>query len=596
MDGVPDLSSRVRPPHVLLAVGAVLLVTGAVAPLGEGGAGTRAALLAAAVATGAGSVWASGVGLRGTRETLAATAVVLAAVAVHDGGPVLTGDPWGPALLALALVVVARAQPGSPTWPLGAWGLGQLAALRAVADVPEGVGRTCVLLTVALIGLAVVLGARRALARIALLTTVPWWVAGVAGGLGTAWADEGPAAWSSAGLTVAAAAGLLVVRLERDVDPLLGPPRAVPVLAGLVAGAAVAGALPTGPAGEVAAGYAGVLLATTAAAVLRGWPRGLLLPPATAAGTTLVAYAVARLAASGSWSALVLLLLLTAVPAALVGWARRDERPAAVPAALGCLGAAALLAVPADLLDPAGAAVALTAVYGAALAGSATSADHTRRHTTAVGAFAAAAAVVLVATDGSGGQLAGHLATQGALTSLWAARRGGTTGAAPVADHSGAARGRAIGAAQLVAAAWTAAALGGLEVLEAWTLPAAAGLLLAAGPRLRTGPSWPAWGPGLLVAALPSTVLAVVEPGAQRPLLVLGVAAAVLVGGAAAALRTPLLVGAGTAVALAVGLGVTALPLPLAGALLAGTALLVLGARRELRPVGGFAARLADMR
>jgi hypothetical protein len=49
-------------------------------------------------------------------------------------------------------------------------------------------------------------------------------------------------------------------------------------------------------------------------------------------------------------------------------------------------------------------------------------------------------------------------------------------------------------------------------------------------------------------------------------------------------------------VALAAGLAVTALPLPLAGALLLGIGLLALGARRELRPVGGFAARVADMR
>ncbi len=73
-------------------------------------------------------------------------------------------------------------------------------------------------------------------------------------------------------------------------------------------------------------------------------------------------------------------------------------------------------------------------------------------------------------------------------------------------------------------------------------------------------------------------------------------AAAVMVGGATAGVRTPLLVGAGTAVALSLGLAVSALPLPLAGALVAGTGLLALGARRELRPVGGFAARVADMR
>jgi hypothetical protein len=49
-------------------------------------------------------------------------------------------------------------------------------------------------------------------------------------------------------------------------------------------------------------------------------------------------------------------------------------------------------------------------------------------------------------------------------------------------------------------------------------------------------------------------------------------------------------------VALAAGLALVALPLPLTGALVAGAALLGLGARRELRPVAGFGARVTEMR
>jgi hypothetical protein len=133
-------------------------------------------------------------------------------------------------------------------------------------------------------------------------------------------------------------------------------------------------------------------------------------------------------------------------------------------------------------------------------------------------------------------------------------------------------------------------------VVEAYTLPAALGLLLAAGPRLAGGPSWPAWGPGLLVAAVPSVVWAVVTPGSTRPVLVLLVAAAVMGAAAWRAVRAPLLVAAWTIVALALGLAVRALPLPVSGALAVGVVLLAVGARRERYPVAGFDARLADMR
>lgn len=588
MDGVADLPSRVRPPHVLLAVGAVLLLTGTLAGPGDG-AGGGTALTLAAVAAGAVSAWASRAGLRGTREALAATAGTLAVAGTAQDGPLLDGSPLAPALLAVTLAGVARLQPAPLSWPLGAWAAGQLAALRVLAGVPDGVPRTAGLLAVALAGLAVVLGARPVLARIALVTTVPWWVLGVAGGTASAWEAPAPAAAASAALTVAAAAGLLVVRLERAVSPLLGPPRAVPVLAGAVSGAAVAGTLSGGPGSEVVAGYAGVLLAAVAAAGLEGWRRGLLLPAALAAGTTLCACALTQLVATAAWRELALLLLLTAVPSAAVARRRREDRPAAVPVAVGCLAAAALLAVPADLLAPADAAVALTALYAAALAGATGLAAGTRRHTLAVGAVAAAAGVVLVAVAGSAGEVAAHLAVQGAVTWLWAVAVGRRPAEEPAAA-------RAVGAAELVAAAWVTAAATGAGTVEAYTLPAAAGLLLAAGPDLRRRPSERAWGPGLLVAAVPSTVLAVVAPGTGRPLLVLAAAALAMVGGAAAGIRTPLLAGAVTAVALAAGLAVLALPLPLAGALLAGVALLAVGARRELRPVGGFAERVAEMR
>ena len=62
------------------------------------------------------------------------------------------------------------------------------------------------------------------------------------------------------------------------------------------------------------------------------------------------------------------------------------------------------------------------------------------------------------------------------------------------------------------------------------------------------------------------------------------------------ALRAPLQIGAGTALVLALGLSVRALPWPVATALVVGGVLLAVGARRERRPVAGFATRLADLR
>jgi hypothetical protein len=95
---------------------------------------------------------------------------------------------------------------------------------------------------------------------------------------------------------------------------------------------------------------------------------------------------------------------------------------------------------------------------------------------------------------------------------------------------------------------------------------------------------------------VPSTVWALLEPGAWRAVAVLGCAVGVLVGGAAAGLRAPLAVGAGAALVLVLGLAVPALPWPLTVALVAGAGLLALGTVREWRPVGGFRLRLAQLR
>jgi hypothetical protein len=341
-------------------------------------------------------------------------------------------------------------------------------------------------------------------------------------------------------------------------------------------------------------GYAGVLLANLAAASLNGWRRGLFLPVALAAGIVMTGLCIVQLVAGQRWGQLSLLLLLTAIPTALVAVRRTDERPVALPTAIGCLAGAVLLALPDGRVGTGVAAWLLTAFYGGAMAlGSGLDAA-SRRATARAAGVCALAAVLLLAADGHHARLAVALAVQGLCTLGWAWR----TGRRPVTpdDREASHAAWRAGAAQLVLACWVGAATAGLAAVEWYSLPAAAGLLLAAGRRLRRGASWPAWGPGLLVAAVPSAVLAVTTSDGTRAVAVLVVASAVLVAGARTGLRAPLMVGAGTALALALGFTARALPWPLAAALIVGSVLLALGMRRERRPVDGFGRRLADLR
>jgi hypothetical protein len=269
---------------------------------------------------------------------------------------------------------------------------------------------------------------------------------------------------------------------------------------------------------------------------------------------------------------------------------RPEDRPATVPTVVGCLTGAVLCAAAAGQVSPAAGAGLLTGLYAAGLLTAARLAGQAHRPTVVAAAVAAAAGVVLLAVRRDLDALAVLLAVQGAAAIGWGwvtARPG------PAAPPSAAWR---IGAAQLTVAAEVAAYDSGLRVLEAFTLPLAAGLLLGAGPRLLRGPSWPAWGPGLLVAAVPSTLLAVLAPGSTRPVVVLVVAAAGMVAAGVLGVRAPLTVGAGSAVAVALGLAVGALLWPLAGVLAIGAVLLVVGARREELPAAFFGVRLADLR
>ncbi|TKJ19232.1 hypothetical protein A6V29_10370 [Blastococcus sp. CCUG 61487] len=575
---------------MLLVVGAVLLVCAGAAVTSASESGlVRTAVLAIAVGAAVLSIRAAHAELRSSAETFAVAAAGLALVSTDVAGSPGTGAPLPALVLAGFFVVLHRISPLPVAWPLAAWVAVQVAALRAVDVVPDA-WHTELFLAVSLVGLGVALFGRPWVARLALATTAPWWAAGVLGGLTETWTAGLAERWAAAGLMTAAAGGLLLARLRAPLDVLLGPPRLVPLVAGLVTGAAAAGAwFAGGPVAVAVAGFAGVLVATLAAGGLSGWRRGLLLPAALSGGILLAALAVTRLLYGRHWSELALLLLLTAVPTAWVALGRRDDRPVAAPTVVGCLAGAALLGLPDGWGSPLEVAVLLTALYVGSLLVAAGLDEDSRRATTVAGAASAAAAVVLLAASGAHGQLAVHLAVQGAATLAW----GWWTGRAGTAEASAAWQ---VGAAQLVVTAWLTAALADLDAIEAYTLPAALGLLLAAGRGLVREPSRQAWGPGLVVAAVPSTVLAVTAPDALRTVLVLALAAVAMVAGARAGVRAPLTIGAGTAVVVALGLALRAVPWPVGAALVVGTALLLLGMLRERHPVAGFAARLADLR
>jgi hypothetical protein len=142
-----------------------------------------------------------------------------------------------------------------------------------------------------------------------------------------------------------------------------------------------------------------------------------------------------------------------------------------------------------------------------------------------------------------------------------------------------------------------------IRVVEAYSLPAA---VLAGGAgwwQMRRHPdlgSWRALGPALLIAAIPSTIVAIVETAVIRPLVVLGGAVVVTLAGARWRLRALLAVGSITAVIIAVDQlfpVVARLPRWI-GIGTAGVVLLVVGAtfERQRRRVVGLFERYRELR
>ncbi len=576
---------RVTPQQVLLAAGAVAVVVAGAASLSLVG---RLGSTVLALAATAASVRSARRGLRASEETLAIAAVSLAVLGDRAGST-------GRGVLVLGLLaglwwLLGRIAPSTVTWPVAAWLSAQFAVLVALTGGdPAALPQVAALLGTAVAGLLVASRARRPVALIALVTAAPWWITGVVAGLRLVWTTtSGSTAVPTGLLLVAAAGALLALRRRPSLRPLLGPRPTVPVLAGGVTGASVAGVLQAlGPAGVPTAGYVGLVTAALVGQFASPGPRSLLRPAGLALAATATGASVVRLLVDGHLTALALLLLTAAAPAVLVAARQPADRPGALPVTVGCLAGSALLAEADGSLTPGGTGPLLLALAVLALA-AATLERHSRSEVP-LAASAVLVGVVAVAHLGRTGHAAAAsvgLAVLGAALVGYASR----TERVPA---------RALGCAALVGAAWLAVGDAGVRVPEAYTLPLAAVLLLYAGRRLRTAGSWTSWGPALVAAFGPSVVLSLVQPDLLRVLLVVLAATLTTITATGAAVRAPFLVGATSLVVVAVGR--LAAVLPAAGSVavaVAGVLLLAVGASYESRrrQAREAVASLADMR
>jgi hypothetical protein len=580
---------RLSPQQVLLGLGALLLVAGALAFVAV--AWTRLGvtfqalvLLAVTAAAWAASAWAARRALRATEEALAAAGAALLAVdlgAAHALG--LLGADAVPLRLWTALsCAVVGAVAGAlhlvtrstTTWPLVCLLAAQpVAVLLLPPDVLGSPVGVAVVLAIAAADLAATQLLRPGVDRVAHLLARLWAVVGVLGGLGLAAGDDTAESWgATAVLVVAGAAATVLGRRPRLASRLPSDVAVVATAAG-IAGLALAGSLRTlGAPGPVVAGALGLAALTGAAAVLartRLTGAGLL-----AAGSALALTGCLLLAEDERLRPLSLLALAAAVPAGTAALRLPPVRALTTAAALLAPAAAVLLARE-DRWLPAVTAGLLLALVGAIgfAVGALRSGAPDEWAGPAAGSLAGVAAAVTSSGVGAWGQVGLQLAVVGAAAGCYALVSGRRwTGAVAVAD--------------LVVAGWVAIGGAGVETPEAYTLPASAGLLLVALPRLRAGaPSWSAEGAAVAVGLLPSAFVVVAEPTALRLVLVVATAAVLTAGGALRHRQAPFVLAAAALAFVVLGrLGPYAPLLPRWVVLAAaGLLLLVVGATYERR-------------
>ncbi len=536
---------RISPQQVLVGLGSLLVVAAAMALVAVGwtrlGLGFQATVMATATAAAAGaSAWAARRGLRATEEGLAATAAALLLVDVTAARALgLAGLDAVPlhayAAGALALVTVLAAGLGAATrstlvWPAVALLAAQPVLPLALGEHVVGVAGVVALLALAAADAVVAGRLPRWSADVARLLAAVAAACGSLLAVALAWtapAAEGAAA--TAVLTAAAAAVVvLVVRWARrgGTVPLPAP------VAGLAGVPALALAGLVQPAGAVAApllALVGVALATVCVLV---WPVPLARELTGGPAVVLAAVGTVQLDDADRPAALALVALAATVPAVLTALLRRPARVPAVATALLLPGAAVLAAREGAVL---GAPVAglLLALLGAAALGLATVrlGRQEERAAALTAPVLGLAAAVTGASVGAWGQVGAQLALVGAAGLAYAvAGRRVVTGWVALAD--------------LVVATWVALAGAAVVTVEAYSLPLAGALLVAAAPQLRRAPSWQGWGPALVVGFAPSVVAALGTGDPARTALVVVAGAVAVVAGTLTHRQAPFVVGA----------------------------------------------------
>src|SRR4051812_2645137 len=431
---------RLSPQQVLLGLGAVLLVAGALAFVALGwtrfGLAFQAAVMVTATAAAcATSAWAARRGLRATEEALAAAGTALLAVdlgAAHARGlggldevPLRT---WT-AVSCLVVVAVAlglnRLTRSTVTWPLAALLVAQPVPLLLLPSgaVPGPVGLATALLTAAL-DLTAVLLLRPGIARGARLLAALWAGAGVAGGLLLAAFGSPADSWTATALLVAAgAAAVVLLRLPRLAGSARRPDVVAAAAAG-VSGLALTGSLGTaGAAGPVVAAGVGLLLLTAAALASGPSPLTGPLPAAAvpavraalqAAGTAMAAAGALVLLDAERYGPRSPLALAAGTPAALTAVPVPRGREGRTGGALLAPVLAVLLAREADWFPAptAGLLLALVAAGAFTLALLRAGAPE-ERVGAAAGALAGAAAGITTGGVGAWGQVGLQLAVVG---------------------------------------------------------------------------------------------------------------------------------------------------------------------------------------
>lgn len=582
------LTSRLSPEQILLGLGALMVVAAAITFVAvtwtRFGVVFQAGVMIVVTAAACGvSAWSARRGLQATEEALAAAGAAL--LAVDLGGARALGlfrledvslRLWWAVSCAVVLVValfLARFTRTTATWPLAAILAAQpLPFLLMTGELLTGPLGVAVALAVAAADVVAWRRLRPGLAPVALALAGIIGTAGVLGGLAIAAGSDAAESWTATGVLAAAGAGALL--LDRWVRAGRAPhyPEGVPAAVGAVVGLALTASLQ-------AAGDAGSWLAIGLGPVL--FVLAVLLAARTAPAAGLVAAGAALTLGHGAllsdeerYGELAVVALAATVPAVLAAVRLPVlRRPATAVALLA--PAATVLFAHADGVLPATVAGLLLALVAAAAFAVATLRAG-RPEEWAAAASAAVAGLAAAVTSGwveAWGQVGLQLGVVGVACGVYAivaSRR--WIGVVAVAD--------------LVAASWIAVGGAGIETPEAYTLPAAVGLLVIALPQLRTGaPSWAAEGAAAGVALVPSALVVVAEPAALRLVLVITAATLLTVAGTLLHRQAPFAIGAGVLMVVAAGrLGPYAPLLPRWVTLgTAGLLLLVVGATYERR-------------